>query len=257
MGYLKIEDLFSKPTLPTWASLMLPAFTIIVPILVFTALLVQRQGELRHSGIEQDLVKESRMVTATIERDLRGVMAMLETLAIMPALHQEDFAAFHQQASRITERYGIAIALTGPSGRQRLNAGVPWNTPLPSFPDPDVARSIQETGMPYVSDVLVGAGSRRELIGIVVPVLHSGEVTHFLTAGLPLQRIQDILPQAGVGEAQTVGVADRKGRIVSVVPERMSPTFWTGSSGRPLGKEHRSGAALLAPPRCRDTARRR
>src|SRR5689334_19952336 len=104
MRYLKIEDLFSKPTLSTWASLMLPAFTIIVPSLVFAALLVQRQGELQLSRIEQDLVKESRLVTATVERDLGGVMAMLETLAILPALHQEDFAALHQQASRITER---------------------------------------------------------------------------------------------------------------------------------------------------------
>ena len=203
---------------------MLPSFTIIVPMLIFIAHLVHRQGELQHSRIEQDLVKESRMVTATIERDLRGVMAMLETLALMPALHQEDFAAFHQQASQITKRYGIVIALTDPSGQQRLNTSVPWNTPLPSFLDPNVARSIQETRTPYVSDVLAGAVSGRELIGIVSPVLHSGEVTYFLTAILPLQRIQDILAQAGVGEERTVGVADRKGRIVSVVPARRTTT---------------------------------
>ena len=109
------------------------------------------------------------MVTATIERDLRGVMAMLETLALMPALHQEYFAAFHQQASQITERYGIVIVLTDPSGQQRLNTSVPWNTPLPSFLDPNVARSVQETRTPYVSDVLAGAVSRRELIGISRP----------------------------------------------------------------------------------------
>ena len=40
-----------------------------------------------------------------IDRDLRGVTAMLEALALMPALQQQDFATFHQQASRITAQY--------------------------------------------------------------------------------------------------------------------------------------------------------
>jgi hypothetical protein len=73
--------------------------------------------------------------------------------------------------------------------------------------------------MPYVSDVLVGAVSRTEVVGIVVPVLRGGEVAYFLTASLPLERIRDILTQAGIGDGRAAAVADRKGKLLAVVPD--------------------------------------
>lgn len=153
-----------------------------------------------------------------VDRDMRGVMAMLETLALMPALQQEDFATFHQQASRITERYGIVIILTDRSERQRLNTRVPWNTPLPSFLDDDVARSILQTRMPRVSDLVIGPVSGTEVVGIGVPVLRAGEVAYFLIASLPPKRLQDILTQARIGDGRVATVTDRKGNLLTRVP---------------------------------------
>jgi sensor domain CHASE-containing protein len=91
----------SRYGISTRAHLSLLALVLIIPVLIFITILLHRQTELQRSRIEQDLLKESRTITATIERDLRGVTAMLETLALMPALQQNDFATFHQQASQI------------------------------------------------------------------------------------------------------------------------------------------------------------
>jgi PAS domain S-box-containing protein len=162
-----------------------------------------------------------------IERDLRGVTSMLETLALMPALQQGDFATFHQQASRITARYGVGIVLRDKSGNQLLNTRVPWSTPLPSTTGTDAVRAVLETRMPYVTDVAIGAVSQRELVGVVVPVLRADDVSHLLTAGLPLERFRDILAQAGIGEGRTATVVDRKGRRLAVIPGGNSETAAT------------------------------
>src|SRR4051794_8532430 len=160
MSMCRMFTASNRYSISTQGHLALLTLVIVIPVLLFVSILFHHQAELQRSTIEQDLVKESHVVTATIERDLRGVTAMLETLALMPALQQQDFATFHQQASQITARYGIVIVLTDRNGQQRINSRVPWNTPLPSFIDPDVARIILETRMPYVSDVLVGPVSQ-------------------------------------------------------------------------------------------------
>ncbi|WP_323378357.1 PAS domain-containing protein [Skermanella mucosa] len=179
-----------------------------------------------------------------IDRDMRGVTAMLETLALMPSLQQEDFATFHQLASRITERHGIVILLTDRTERQRLNTRVPWNTPLPSFFDDDVARSVLETRMPRVSDLVIGPVSGTEVVGIVVPVFRAGEVAYFLTASLPLKRIEDILTQARIGDGLTATVTDRKGNVLSRVPAREGPDL----DGQNLDGPNRENAGGAGPP---------
>src|SRR6187455_3036247 len=93
-----------KCTISTRAHLALLALVVFLPILVFVIVLLSHQIKLQRSSIEQELLNESRSVTSMIERDLRGVTSMLETLALMPALQQGDFATFHRQASRITAR---------------------------------------------------------------------------------------------------------------------------------------------------------
>ncbi|HYI68823.1 MAG TPA: PAS domain-containing protein, partial [Skermanella sp.] len=169
-----------------------------------------------------------------IERDLRGVTSMLETLALMPALQQGDFATFHQQASRITAHHDVGIVLRDTAGQQLLNTRVPWNTPLPSIASTDAVRAVLETRMPYVTDVAFGAVSQRELVGVVVPVLRADQVTHLLTASLPLERFRDILTQAGIGEGRTATIVDRKGRRLAAVPggaaEKAASWEWIGGA---------------------------
>ncbi|KJB96613.1 hypothetical protein N826_32665 [Skermanella aerolata KACC 11604] len=209
-----------KCSISTRSYLALLALCLMLPILIFVTLLLNQQIKLERSRIEQDLLKESRSITATIERDLRGVTSMVETLAQMPTLQQGDFEAFHQQASQITSRYGIGIVLNDLAGRQQLNTRVPWNTPLPAITGTDAMRTVLETRAPYVTDRVTGAVSRKELVGVVVPVVRGNEVTHFLTASLRLERISDILNQAGVGDGRTATVVDRKGKVLAVIPER-------------------------------------
>ncbi|WP_157619517.1 PAS domain-containing protein, partial [Skermanella stibiiresistens] len=164
------------------------------------------------------MLKEARTVTAMIERDMRGVMAMLETLALMPALQRRDFATFHQQASQITKRYGIGIVLADGGERQRLNTRVPWNTPLPPFFDDDIARAVMETKTPYVTDVEFGPVARAEVVGILVPVPADGAATQVLAASLPVGRFRDILVQTGIASDRGIAVVDRDGRPLAVIP---------------------------------------
>lgn len=219
----RILPCFRYHVISTRAHLILLSLGLLIPASVFTSYLLIQQVDLQRSHIEQDLHQEARSITAMVDRDIRGVMAMLETLALMPAIQQDDFATVHQQASRITERYGMVIILTDRSGKQRLNTRVPWNTPLPSFLDDNVARSILETRMPHVSDLLIGPLSGTEVVGIVVPVLRGGDVVHFLIASLPPRRIQEVLVQARIGDGRTATVTDRKGKLLTRVPASKRP----------------------------------
>jgi hypothetical protein len=74
----------------------------------------------------------------------------------------------------------------------------------------------------FVSGLMVDAGEKPGLYFVSVPIVDQGTVVAMLTAGLPPQRLQRLLFEAGLREGWSAGIVDRDGTLLarSRLPER-------------------------------------
>jgi hypothetical protein len=98
---------------------------------------------------------------------------------------------------------------------------------------------IKAGGKAFVSNLIANAGQKPGLYFVSVPISDAGKVVAMLTAGLPPQRLQRLLFEAGLREGWSAGIVDRDGILLarSRLPER-----YVGTPARePMVEAARSG----------------
>src|SRR4029077_4349077 len=70
--------------------LLLLVFSVAIPGALFAAILLQRYYNLEVARINQDLLNNAHQLAQTVDRDLAGLQATLQTLALSPSLSCAD-----------------------------------------------------------------------------------------------------------------------------------------------------------------------
>src|SRR5437879_1855696 len=155
------------------------------------------------------------MLAYDIDRELCQAAVTLETLATSAALAQNDFAAFHEQASRALMRDKAGILLIDRSLQQLLNTRAAYGTTLPRTVDPETAQRVFDTRQRHVSDLVVGVISRQPLINVEVPIMVGEEVRYVLIMALDATRFEQLLQSQRLDPQWITGITDNKGIIVA------------------------------------------
>jgi len=193
--------------------LVLMTLAIMLPVLVFAATLYYRYYEAEQRRVDVDLLNDARQTALTVDRDLAGLLNILQTLTTSTRIPEQDYAAFDRQARAVQAMTGVNILLRDVAGQQISNTRVPWGTALPLEPlagDKDVI----ETRKPFVSGVIGGAVAQQRLFMMTVPVTQEGRVTHFINLSVPLERMYNLLRENLV-EGRRAGIVDREAKILA------------------------------------------
>ncbi|MGK7865236.1 ATP-binding protein [Falsiroseomonas sp. E2-1-a4] len=200
---------------PVRRHLALFAAALALPIVVFVATLSHRFAEAQRSRLEDEALNTARAVALAVDRELTGLAATLNLLALSPQLRTGELEGFHQQAVEVRLRLGMATVLRDVTGRQRLNAWLPPGAPLPeSSPLPPP----RPGGRLTVSDLFQGAAYQVPMFAVEVPVAVSfpGQPGGgFLSLNTPAQRIRQVLEDRQAPEGWTLAVVDGQGRILA------------------------------------------
>ena len=193
--------------------LLLLVFSVAIPAAVFTAILLQRYYNSEVARIDQQLLNNARQLALTVDRDLAGLQATLQTLALSRSLETGDHEAFYRQATQVRDYVGAHVILRDVAGRRLINTHVPLGTPLPSgsLPGDDEVRRDKK---PFVSGVIIGAVAQEPVYTITAAVVQNDEVTHFLTLSLPPQRLAELLKE-GLDPGHIAGIFDREGKFLA------------------------------------------
>ena len=197
------------------------AAALVLPLLAFVAILVWQYADAERARLEAETLDAARSARVAVDRELAGLAAALETLALAPELIDRDLPAFHRRAEELRGRLGLVAVLTDPSGQQLMNARLPWGTPLPrrNLPEPDPA--VLRSGRPLVSGVFTGAVAGAPLFAVQLPVPRPGAPEgppDILALSLPVERIRDVIAESPLPEGWIAGVIDGTGRIVARTP---------------------------------------
>lgn len=220
------------------------AGALILPVLVFAALLAWFYVDAESQRAEERARLSARQLVLAVDRELTAPTLMLQALATSPLLQTDDLAGFHAHASEIALKLGVTIVLRAPGQPiQLVNTAVPWGAPLVGGnPDiPAFEAEVVRTRQPVVSDLIYGPLQNVWVTVVMVPVLRNGAVVYILSVGLPAKEIARVLREVQLGEGWFSVVVDRKNRVVARHPDHdkfvahSSPPGWaeraTGAEG--------------------------
>jgi signal transduction histidine kinase len=193
--------------------LLLLVFSVAIPAAIFAAILLQRYYNSEVARIDQELQEDAHRLALTVDRDLAGLQATLQTLALSQSLLVGDHDGFYRQAAQVRDYVGAHVLLRDPAGRHLVNTRVPFGTPLPTEPLPG-DREVREHKRPVVSGIIVSTIAQEPIYTITVAVVQRGELTHFLNLSLPPERLAELISQ-GLGPGHIAGIIDQNGKFMT------------------------------------------
>ncbi|GJD50185.1 hypothetical protein OPKNFCMD_2922 [Methylobacterium crusticola] len=224
--------------LSTKVYLVALAIALIGPGLIFTAVLLGRYAALERTRFEQDARESVRGIALTIDRDIAGLVSVLQTLASTPRLREGGFEGFERQARAVQDTTGLNLALRRPDGTQIVNTALPAGAPLPLDPQPYDAE-IVASRRPLVTGAQAGPAGQPPTYAVAVPVTADGAVASILSLTVPVARLHQILAH-DPAPGWVTGIVDRAGILLARSEDHAAlagQPMLSALRGRPAGSE--------------------
>lgn len=185
---------------------------IVVPVLIYSAILLHRYSQSVHASNERRMLEIARALNADVDREITAVITTLETLATSRSLEYGDFADFYAQAKEALRSRPWHVVLIDTKGQQLVNTRVRWGAPLPhtTATELDLPRIARETQQPYVTDLFRGTVAERPIFAVSVPVRRGKQTPYALVMSLEPDLLVDILNGESLPPGWLAAVADRK-----------------------------------------------
>ena len=193
--------------------LLLLVFSVAIPGALFAAIMLQRYYNSEAARINQDLLNNAHQLALTVDRDLAGLQATLQTLALSRSLSVGDHETFYHQATLVRDYVGAHVMLRDAAGRHLVNTRVPFGTALPAEELPG-DREVRERKRPVVSGIVIGSISHEPVYNITAAVVQNGELTHLLSLSMPPERLAELLKQ-GLDPGHIAGIFDQNGMFLA------------------------------------------
>lgn len=219
------------------AHLAIYTVALVTPVLLFAAFLFWQVAATERARIEGDASDGSRSVAAALDRELAGLFASVDVLAMSADLQSADFEAFHRQAAALDRRQNITMILTDMSGQQVVNSQQSWGSALPRTNVP-FDRAALQTGRPFVTDLYRGAVTGTPVFAIVTSVMKEGQPAYVLIFALDLDRLTRLLQDGDIPQNATASIVDRNGIVMAhnnnpkIVGRQASRDFMESAGGR-------------------------
>lgn len=198
--------------------LLIIAAFLLIPVLILVGVLAAVYLSSERARLEQEAVATAVQTATVIDRELAGLIRILDTLATAPSLASGDLRAFYEHATKALISHDLFVALIDANDGQRLlHTRAPFGAPLPkaAVSLPEVTRIVRESGRPYVSDLLLGTVTQQPVLGVFVPVRLGETIPYLLAIGFNPKHIAEILKQADLPAGWAAGAVDRIGVAIA------------------------------------------
>jgi signal transduction histidine kinase len=174
------------------------------------ALFEQQRKQAERSGIEV-----ARALATAVDAELGRSIAVLQAMALGPALDTGDLKRYHETLSRVLETRPdwLTMTLADPSGRQLLNARRPFGQSLPQVLDLPSLEEVVRSRAPVIGSLTKGTGEVG--VPVRVPVVRQSEVRYVLTAALKPEALFELLNRQRLPSDWVVSIFDARGQRVA------------------------------------------
>ncbi len=198
------------------AHLVVLALVTLVPVVIFSAVVLFSLWREQRATLERGLVEAARGKAFVVQRELETTVLTLEGLARSGHLARGDLAAFADEARRVQRGHPAwtTVILLDASGQQRMNLRRPPAASRPGLPPGVTAGALSADG-PTVSGlesspVTEGAGT-----WIGLPVRRGGPARSLLIAVVGQDQWAALLERWAVERSWTGFLLDQQGKVVA------------------------------------------
>ena len=210
-----------------------------------------------------DRTPEGALMTAhalalAVDRELAIAQTALEALAGSEALSSGDLEGFREHALRDATTLGFnSVVLSRGDGQQVVNTLLPLGARLPVNTSAADDATVFRTGRPLIVNMFKGAVTGTPLVGIKVPVIRDGAVSHVLTATITPQRLSTLLEHQKLPPDWVGAVFDATQTIVARThnPEQYVGQHASPVLGETMTKETPASSRRARSKDCRSTGR--
>jgi len=214
---MKLGSTFWFPRFTLVQHLLVLSLTILLPQVLLGGYLAWRHTSEHRLALEHVAVVLAKERAAALDRELEGTIGTLQALATSPLIDRGDMLGFREQVLRVLRFRGSAVILRDRTGQQHLNTFVDPGDPLPISTDPELRAAdtkVFDTKESFVSNMYIGAITKRPFVMAAVPVLRNGDAPYVLAiaispASLSLSLLQDG-PEGWIG-----AILDRNFRVIA------------------------------------------
>ncbi|MFL5343611.1 MAG: ATP-binding protein [Hyalangium sp.] len=214
-----------------------------LPVVVFSALVVLQLASQMQSAIELRLQRSAQMMTLTFDREISASIRTLQALAESASLDTGELEHFRAEAERVwkSQPSWLTVILLTPEGQQLVNLRRPREAPQVRVTEPESLRRTVETLQPIVGDFTRSPATGEWAFPIRVPVLRDGQLRYVLTAVIPAEALADIVAhQQSVESGElTRTLVDSQGTVAF---RTLNPERFVGRPATLLLREHMEAA---------------
>jgi signal transduction histidine kinase/CheY-like chemotaxis protein len=191
--------------------------TAIVPVGLLAAALFYLQSQAQERERERSQVESVRLLAAAVDNALDSTEQRLGIFAGLWASGQLDDKGMHARAVEAVAAnpdWSNIVAFRA-DGTPLFRADAPFGSPLTRMTLFDIWRPVVTERRTLVSDVFTSRATGRKVLGIGVPVIRGGEVTHVLIADLHLPWFDELVSRQGLEAGGVAGIFDRNWKFVA------------------------------------------
>ncbi len=209
---------------------------IVLPVLAFSILLLERNAVAQRDTLETLAEATAGSVSEAVDREVRGMLTTLRVLSTGTSLAVEDLPAFHARTRLALGDSGQHVIVLDGELNQLLNTRVGYGEISGITSDPDTARFAQANRTAAVSDGFIGKTAKRWVFNVVLPPSASGLVDRYLVMTQDAANLTAALAQQNLRGGWNVSLVDRHGMV-------LASSFMSSDSGKPffLGQSPKSG----------------
>ncbi|MEZ5817121.1 MAG: PAS domain-containing protein [Hyphomicrobiaceae bacterium] len=209
-----VREILAKPrSLRTY--LVVLSVALVLPLIIMSIFLMLGFVRSEMQAGRDQLVRDATSVAADVDREISGLVTVLDTLATSSSLLRGDLATFHARASAALGPRQAYVLVVDTDMQQLLNTRRPYGTPLPKTSNEEVARRVLKTREMKISDAFVGTVSGQHVINLLSPVIDRGEVRYILILTVNTSRFTPILRAGKSREDYAILLLDGKNQTMA------------------------------------------
>lgn len=204
----------SRFELSTRAYLLLLVTGIVLPGVVFAAVVLWRFIELERTQYRADAAHAAERIAAAVDREFSEFESALQALTTGRSFNERAFDRFYERAVEVKRILDADVILKNEDGQHLINTRVPYGVALPTSLQPHERRALA-LRRAQVSDLFVATFSQAPTISITLPLARPQATTLLLTIAVAPRRFLDVLEAQALPANWTATVIDRAGAIVA------------------------------------------
>ncbi|HXZ21271.1 MAG TPA: cache domain-containing protein [Pseudolabrys sp.] len=218
-----------RRTIRFWLNCLVVAC--VLPAVVVATFIIARSFNQERAGLERDLIGTARALSQAVDAELGGARSALLILATSPHLASRDLTKFYDEAQQVVRAINVNnILLTDKNGQQLINTLRPLGTALPLHGNLENFRRVIDGGETIVSNLFIGAVTKKPIIAVEAPVFSNGEPIYGIAIGIVPERLNEILRRQNMPANWVAGIVDTSDTIVArtvggdeVIGKKISP----------------------------------